>query len=71
MAKIAAQDVITALTVPSIEVILTPLPSTLDASACLALNVPSLLPNLWYGQNPVEYVDRSYVAFDFQGPGLI
>ena len=46
--EMAAQILIIALTVPSIEIIPTPLPSTLDASACLALNVPSLLPNVWY-----------------------
>ena len=66
VAEVVAETVLVALTVPSIEIIPTPLSSTLDANACLFLNVPSLFPNFWYGQNPVEYVDRSYVALDFQ-----
>ena len=49
VAEVAALVVITALTVPSIEITPAPLPSTLDANACLALNIPSLLSNIWYG----------------------
>ena len=65
VAEIAAQVVIIAVTAGEVNIIPNPLPSTLDATACLPLNVPSLLPNLWYGQNPVEYLDRSYVSLDF------
>ena len=49
LAEMGAQLWIIVITVPSIEIIPTPLPSTLDANACLALNIPSLLPNIWYG----------------------
>ena len=47
LAEMAAQVVIMALTLPSIESIPDPLPSRLDANGCLALNIPALLPVLW------------------------
>ena len=50
VAEVTAQAVIIAIAVPSIEIIPSPLPSSLDASACLALDMPSLLPSYWYGQ---------------------
>ena len=52
VAEIAAQFAIIAVTAPSMDIIPSSLPSTLDASACLMLNIPSLFPSLWYGQSP-------------------
>ena len=58
VAEMAAQVAIIAVTVPSIEIIPSPLPSTLDANACIVRNIPSLFPSFWYGQSPAEDVDR-------------
>ena len=68
VAEIVAQVVIVTVTVPSIvKIIPNPLPLTLEAShvtVCLPLNIPSLLPNLWYSQNSVKYLDRAYISLD-------
>ena len=58
VAEIVAQVAIIAVTVPSIGIFPITLPSPPDANACIIRHIPSLLPNLWYGQNHVEYVDR-------------
>ena len=63
-AELGAQVAITAVSVPSMELIQSPLPSTLDANGCIVQSIPLLYPHYWYGQNPMEFVNRlCYTCF--------